>query len=110
MHALSRHDLLPGKPCPLGATWDGLGVNFAVFSAHATRIELCLFDPSGRREIARFTLPECTDEIWHGYLPDAEPGCCTAIAPTARTSRAPAIASIPTSCCSILTRANCTAN
>jgi isoamylase len=66
--------LLPGAPYPLGATWDGLGTNFAVFSAHATRIELCLFDPSGRREIARFELPECTDEVWHGYLPNARTG------------------------------------
>jgi glycogen operon protein len=49
-------------------------VNFAVFSAHATRIELCLFDPSGRREIARIPLPEYTDEIWHGYLPEVRPG------------------------------------
>ena len=61
--------LQPGNPYPLGATWDGLGVNFAVFSAHADRIDLCLFEPSGRREIARLALPECTDEIWHGYLP-----------------------------------------
>ncbi len=66
--------LLPGRPYPLGATWDGLGVNFAVFSAHASAIELCLFDPSGRRELARHELPECTDEVWHGYLPDAKPG------------------------------------
>jgi glycogen operon protein len=66
--------LLSGKPWPLGATWDGLGVNFAVFSANATRIELCLFDPSGRREVTRLDLPECTDEIWHGYLPDGKPG------------------------------------
>jgi isoamylase len=63
-----------GAPYPLGATWDGLGTNFSVFSAHATRIELCLFDPTGRREIARFDLPECTDEIWHGYLPNARLG------------------------------------
>ena len=71
----SRPDaLLPGRPSPLGATWDGLGVNFAVFSANAERIDLCLFDPSGRQEIARYTLPEYTDEIWHGYLPDAAPG------------------------------------
>src|SRR5580658_839788 len=63
-----------GSPHPLGAIWDGLGTNFAVFSAHAERIELCLFDPTGRREIARFDLPECTDEIWHGYLPDARLG------------------------------------
>ncbi len=45
--------LMPGSPSPLGATCDGLGTNFAVFSAHAERMELCLFDPSGRREIAR---------------------------------------------------------
>src|SRR5262252_9192556 len=66
--------LLTGAPYPLGATWDGLGVNFAVYSANATRIDLCLFDPSGRREIARFALPECTDEVWHGYLPNARAG------------------------------------
>ncbi len=63
-----------GSAYPLGATWDGLGTNFAVFSAHAERMELCLFDPSGRREIARFDLPECTDEVWHGYLPNAGTG------------------------------------
>ncbi len=66
--------LLPGRSYPLGATWDGLGINFAVFSAHATRIDLCLFEPSGRREIARYSLPEYTDEVWHGYLPDATAG------------------------------------
>lgn len=66
--------LLPGAAYPLGATWDGLGTNFAVFSAHATRMELCIFEPSGRREIARFDLPECTDEVWHGYLPNARAG------------------------------------
>ena len=66
--------LAPGSPYPLGATWDGLGTNFAVFSAHAERIDLCLFDPSGKREIATFTLPEFTDEIWHGYLPNAQVG------------------------------------
>ncbi len=58
--------LSPGKPYPLGAQWDGLGINFAVFSANATRIELCLFDPTGRKELARLPLPECTDEVWHG--------------------------------------------
>jgi isoamylase len=63
-----------GSPYPLGATWDGLGVNFAVFSAHAERMDLCLFDPSGRREIARVPLPEKTDEVFHGYLPDARAG------------------------------------
>jgi len=66
--------LSAGSPYPLGATWDGLGTNFAVFSAHAERIDLCLFDPAGRRQIATFTLPECTDEVWHGYLPNAQVG------------------------------------
>ena len=61
-------------PHPLGATWDGLGVNFALFSAHATKVELCLFDVTGEREIERIVLPEYTDEVWHGYLPDARPG------------------------------------
>jgi isoamylase len=66
--------LQAGRTAPLGATWDGLGVNFAVFSAHAERVEVCLFDPAGRREVARLPLPECTDEVWHGYLPEARPG------------------------------------
>jgi isoamylase len=64
----------PGRSSPLGATWDGSGVNFALFSAHAERVELCLFDPSGRREIDRIELPEYTHEVFHGYLPDAMPG------------------------------------
>jgi glycogen operon protein len=63
----------PGKSYPLGATWDGKGVNFALFSAHAAKVELCLFDRTGLREEARVTLPEYTDEVWHAYLPDARP-------------------------------------
>ncbi len=63
-----------GSPHPLGATWDGSGVNFALFSANATRVELCLFDRAGRREVARVDLPEQTHEVWHGYLPDVRPG------------------------------------
>ncbi|MGE0714940.1 MAG: glycogen debranching protein GlgX [Alphaproteobacteria bacterium] len=66
--------VLPGTPYPLGATWDGLGVNFAVFSANAERVDLCIFDTAGQRERERVTLPECTDEVWHGYLPGAQPG------------------------------------
>lgn len=73
-HASPTQPPLPGKPYPLGAQWDGLGINFAVFSANATRIELCLFDPTGRKELARLPLPECTDEVWHGYLPGVESG------------------------------------
>ena len=63
-----------GLPYPLGAAWDGKGVNFALFSANAEKVELCIFDARGRREVARVALPEYTDEVWHGYLPDARPG------------------------------------
>ncbi|UPG74295.1 glycogen debranching protein GlgX [Roseomonas gilardii subsp. gilardii] len=66
--------LREGRPFPLGATWDGLGVNFALFSAHATKVELCLFDAKGERELERIVMPEYTDEVWHCYLPDARPG------------------------------------
>jgi len=64
----------PGLPHPRGATWDGAGVNFALFSANATKVELCLFDVHGRRETDRIALPEFTHEVWHGYLPDIRPG------------------------------------
>ena len=64
----------PGLSHPLGATWDGAGVNFALFSANATKVEVCFFDPKGRREIERVALPEYTHEVWHGYLPDIRPG------------------------------------
>jgi isoamylase len=64
----------PGRPGPMGATWDGSGTNFTLFSAHAERVELCLFDGGGRREIARIRMPEYTHEVWHGYLPDVRPG------------------------------------
>src|SRR6266403_1918099 len=63
----------PGQPYPLGATWDGKGVNFALFSAHAEKVELCLFDRSGQYEQARIVLPEYTNEVWHCYLPEARP-------------------------------------
>jgi glycogen operon protein len=63
-----------GRPNPLGATWTGLGVNFALFSANATKVELCLFDNSGETELERIELPEYTNEVFHGFLPDARPG------------------------------------
>ncbi|MFC4171470.1 glycogen debranching protein GlgX [Microvirga sp. GCM10011540] len=63
-----------GSPLPLGATWDGKGVNFSLFSAHATAVELCLYDPTGRHETARIQLPQRTDQIWHGYLEGIKPG------------------------------------
>ena len=64
----------PGRPNPLGATWNGKGTNFALFSANAEKVELCLFDSSGKRETERVVLNEYTDQIWHGYLPDVKPG------------------------------------
>jgi glycogen operon protein len=70
----SRPRLTEGLPHPLGATWDGLGVNFALFSAHATRVDLCLFDATGERELEHIELFEYTDEVWHGYLRDLRPG------------------------------------
>jgi isoamylase len=65
----------PGIPYPLGATWDGVGVNFALFSEYATRVELCLF-ASADAETESLTIPltEQTDMVWHGYLPDVRPG------------------------------------
>jgi glycogen operon protein len=71
---MRRSRVREGRPFPLGANWDGIGVNFALFSANATKVELCLFDNDGVTEIERIELPEFTDEVWHGYLPDARPG------------------------------------
>ena len=67
-------DALEGRPTPRGATWDGNGTNFSLFSAHATKVELCLFDATGEKEVERISLPEYTDQIWHGYLPRVQPG------------------------------------
>jgi isoamylase len=65
----------PGSPYPLGATWDGVGVNFAIFSEHATRVELCLFEAlNSEVESVTIALNEHTDMVWHGYLPDVRPG------------------------------------
>ena len=84
---MSYHPLLPsisflrsdrgvaaGAPHPLGATWDGRGTNFALFSANATKVELCLFDKDSRREIERIILPERAEDVWHGYVAHAAPG------------------------------------
>ena len=65
----------PGSPHPLGATWDGVGVNFAIFSEHATSVELCLFDhPDAAESYAQVSMPEANDHVWHAYLPDVRPG------------------------------------
>ena len=58
----------------LGASWDGRGTNFALFSANAQKVELCLFDSQGRRELERIELPERSEDVWHGYLNDVSPG------------------------------------
>ena len=63
-----------GRSYPRGATWDGEGVNFALFSEHADKVELCFFDASGRREVQRIRVKERTDFVWHCYLPEARPG------------------------------------
>ncbi len=70
----TKKPLLAGHYHTLGATWDGDGVNFALFSAHAEKVEVCLFDPAGKVETARYLLPEKTHDVWHGYLPGLEPG------------------------------------
>jgi isoamylase len=70
----SKYRLREGLPNPRGATWDGRGVNFSLFSAHATGVEVCIFDAQGKTELERIALPEYTDEIWHGYLEGLSPG------------------------------------
>lgn len=74
MESLNHPTLQNGHPWPMGATWDGHGVNFAVFSAHAQAMEVCLFDATGTQEQARLRLPAHTSDVWHGYLPGAGPG------------------------------------
>jgi isoamylase len=65
----------PGSPHPLGSTWDGEGVNFAVFSEHATSVDLCLFDdPDAAVPTETISMPSATDRVWHAYLPDVRPG------------------------------------
>ncbi len=64
----------PGRPYPLGATWDGEGVNFSLFSENAEKVELCIFDDAGKKELQRIELKEYTDQVWHAYLPEARPG------------------------------------
>ncbi|MFN3662750.1 glycogen debranching protein GlgX [Yoonia sp.] len=73
---MTTHSNVPlaGSDFPLGAHWDGSGVNFALFSANATKVELCLFDSRGQRELERIALPEFTHEVWHGYFPRIRPG------------------------------------
>src|SRR5277367_2255317 len=67
--------VLPGRPYPLGATWDGAGVNFALFTEYATKVELCLFDSvEATKEAQRIVLSERTEQVSHAYLPEVAPG------------------------------------
>jgi isoamylase len=70
---MDRIQIGEGLPRPMGASWNGEGVNFSLFSAHATRVEVCLYGPTGQ-ETARFDLPEYTNQIWHGYVAGLRPG------------------------------------
>jgi isoamylase len=74
MESIKNPSVKEGSPFPRGACWDGSGVNFALFSANATKVEVCLFDQTGETEIQRIELPDYTDEIWHGYVPNIGPG------------------------------------
>src|SRR5271166_778179 len=69
-----EHRTLPGKPYSLGATWNGTGVNFALYSEHATGVDLCLYDNRTRRETVRIPLAEQTAFVWHVYIPGLQPG------------------------------------
>ena len=66
--------LWPGKPYPLGATWDGAGVNFSLFSENATKVELCLFDGANGGRETRIPVTALTHQVWHCYLPEVRPG------------------------------------
>ena len=71
---MENQKLEAGLPYPLGATCQDGGVNFALFSAHAERVELCLFSEDGSTELTRLELPTVSNQVWHGYLPGAGPG------------------------------------
>ncbi|PCJ45929.1 MAG: glycogen debranching enzyme GlgX [Gammaproteobacteria bacterium] len=68
------HHILAGNAYPLGATFDGEGTNFALFSANATKVEVCIFDAKGDSEIQRIRLPEYSDSVWHGYVEGVKSG------------------------------------
>ena len=74
MTEVNRRKVREGNSRAHGAIWDGKGTNFTLFSSHATKVEVCLFDSSGGSELERIALPEYTDQVWHGYIPDVAPG------------------------------------
>jgi isoamylase len=69
-----RRKVREGSSSAHGAIWDGKGTNFTLFSSSATKVEVCLFDSAGGTELERVVLPEYTDQVWHGYIPDVAPG------------------------------------
>ena len=89
-------EVWPGSPFPLGPTWDGEGTNFSIFSEHAERVVLCLFDDDDDETCVELT--ERTSFNWHCYLPGVHPGSATATASTGPTTRSPATASTRPSC------------
>ncbi len=104
-HLNDSMKIWPGSSSPRGATWDGAGVNFALFSERATKVELCLFaSPEGNQETARITAPEQTGQVWHVCLPDVRPGQLSSYMVTgftALTSRRRVIVATQLSFCSI---------
>ena len=71
---MSRTTIWPGRSNPLGATWDGAGVNFALFSENATAVQLWLFGSDGKQVTETINVPEYTDHVWHCYMPSIRPG------------------------------------
>jgi pullulanase/glycogen debranching enzyme len=90
----------------MGATWDGAGVNFALFSEHAEKVELCIYEETGRRELQKIELRERTDAVWHCYLPEAQPGLVYGYRVHGPYRPRKASASTATSSSSIPTRGN----
>src|SRR5690606_24175051 len=74
VHMTVAQGLQAGRIHPMGSTWDGKGVNFALFSAHAEKVELCLFSRDGSTELQRLPMPDLTNQVWNGYLEGAGPG------------------------------------
>ena len=92
----------PGSMYPLGASYDGAGVNFALFSQVAQKVELCLFDEEDNE--TRIEMTEQNSYVWHNYLPESNRGSVTAIACTVHTTRRKACAATRTNCCLTPTR------
>ncbi len=90
-------EVWPGSPAPLGAHWDGTGTNVALWSAGASAVDLCLFDPDGTEHRQR--LQETTHQVWHGRLPGVGPGQRYGYRCTAATTRPPAPGTTRPSCC-----------